>query len=548
MKLKIDFEHLKEKRWLKDFLVAFPLFALSLGILLYYIIGPSEGFFHSDCADSILWANATLESGKILSEDFYYAALLPFGSGIWMVPAVAVFGLSMQAQIFSMCVFAVLFCAVLTFFFRSMRWDWKWTAAAVFSVSLVLSGSEKLREIMWEHTIYYSLGIFLLFLLLGLLFRVLNSSCEKGKKTKFIVWSILLFAVSIGCGTDSFQILALTAVPAIGGLLLYAFFDGERSLFSEENKVKYYAVGLMIAGALVGILLLLIWMNFGEISAGYENAYSDWSASSTWKENAGKFFDQYLSLIGVEVERAPFLSLYSILTFVRLCGALLLLILPIILLCRYTKIKDKYTKIALLAHWILTAVILFGYICGMLSAAEWRLTPLVGSAAVTAFLCIRHFVLENGMVGKRIGILFLAVILAFSLVNFLTVAKIPADYGRDDPIYEVIEALEARGLDYGYASFWNAGRMTLLSDGNILVRNINIDASGITPNRYQSAESWYEDIEGQESYFLLLTSDEYTTFMSSLYGRKLIAYRGLLSEFNIDGYYVLEFGGNIFLD
>ena len=90
--------------------------------------------------------------------------------------------------------------------------------------------------------------------------------------------------------------------------------------------------------------------------------------------------------------------------------------------------------------------------------------------------------------------------------------------------------------------------MTLLSDGNILVRNINIDASGITPNRYQSAESWYEDIEGRESYFLLLTSDEYTTFMSSLYGRKLIAYRGLLSEFNIDGYYVLEFGGNIFLD
>lgn len=548
MKLKIDFEHLKEKRWLKDLLVAFPLFALSLGILLYYIIGPSEGFFHSDCADSILWANATLESGKILSEDFYYAALLPFGSGIWMVPAVAVFGLSMQAQIFSMCVFAVLFCAVLTFFFRSMKWDWKWTAAAVFSVSLVLSGSEKLREIMWEHTIYYSLGIILVFLMLGLLFRILNSSCEKGRNAKFIVWSVLLFAVCVGCGTDGFQILMLTAVPVLGALVLYAFFDEETPLFSMRNGKKYVAALIMLVGVLAGFVLLSVLTKGGSISAGYENAYSLWSDLSVWRENAAKFFEQYFSLLGIDVTASKLFAWSSVVTILRLVGALAMLVCPIILLFRYHKIRDPYTKIALLAHWILTAVILFGYICGMLSAAEWRLTPLVGSAAVATFLCIRHFVLENGIVGKRIGILFLVVILAFSFVNFVTIAKIPADYGRDDPIYEVIEELEERGLDYGYASFWNAGRTTLLSDGNILVRNINIDASGITPNRYQSAESWYEDIEGQESYFLLLTSDEYTTFMSSLYGRKLIAYRGLLSEFNIDGYYVLEFGGNIFLD
>ena len=153
MKLAAYFQKLREKRRLTDLLVALPLFLLSLGVILYYIIGPSEGYFHSDCTDSILWANAALESGKILAEDFYYAAILPFGSFIWMVPAVALFGLSMPAQILSMSIFAVLFCAVLAFFFRSMKWGWKWTAAAVFSTVLILSGSEKLREIMREHTI-----------------------------------------------------------------------------------------------------------------------------------------------------------------------------------------------------------------------------------------------------------------------------------------------------------------------------------------------------------------------------------------------------------
>ena len=141
--MKNFLETLKKKAWCSELLLALPLFLLSLGILLYYIIGPSRGFFHSDCADSILWANATVESGKVFSEDFHYAALLPFGASLWMVPAVAVFGLSMRAQIFSMSVFAILFVAVLAFFFRSMRWSWKWTAAAVFSASILFFSASK---------------------------------------------------------------------------------------------------------------------------------------------------------------------------------------------------------------------------------------------------------------------------------------------------------------------------------------------------------------------------------------------------------------------
>ena len=546
MKMKNFLETLKKKAWCSELLLALPLFLLSLGILLYYIIGPSRGFFHSDCADSILWANATVESGKVFSEDFHYAALLPFGSSLWMVPAVAVFGLSMRAQIFSMSVFAILFVAVLAFFFRSMRWSWKWTAAAVFSASMILSGSEKLREIMWEHTIYYSLGILLMFLLLGLLFRVLSSPYEKGKRARFIVFSLLFLAVCIGCGTDSFQMIALTVVPVLGGLALYTFFDGETPLFSARNERKYYAAGLMVVGVLAGLLLLLIFTNFGEIYAGYENAYSNWSALSEWKTNAGKFFEQYFSLLGIEVVRSPIFSLASIATLVKLGGALLLLLLPLVLLCRYTKIQDKYTKIALLAHWVLTAVILFGYICGMLAAASWRLTPFVGSAVVTSFLCVRHLVGESGSGGKRIGILLVVILLAFSPVNAKTVASIPADTGADDPIYTVIDELEERGLDYGYASFWNAGKTTLLSDGKLLVRNITVDASGVTPYLYQTSDRWYEDIPGKEYYFLLLTADEYRTYQRSALASELEAEGRVLSASLTEGYYIVEVKGNPF--
>lgn len=544
--MKDLWEALRKKKWLSELLLAVPLFLLALGILLYYIIGPSRGFFHSDCADSILWANATVESGKILSEDFHYAALLPFGASLWMVPAVAVFGLSMRAQIFSMSVFAVLFVAVLAFFFRSMRWSWKGTAAAAFAVSMLLSGSEKLREIMWEHTIYYSLGILLMFLLLGLLFRLLRSPFEKGKRAGLVVWSLLFFAVCVGCGTDSFQMLMLTVVPVLGGLALYAVFDGETPLFSKRNGRKYVAAGLMAAGSLAGLLVLAILTNFGEITASYENAYSLWSAVSEWWGNAEKFFEQYFSLLGIETAGAALFSLSSLVMLVKLLGALLLLILPALLLCRYPKIRDPYSKMALLAHWVLTAVIFFGYICGMLSAASWRLVPFVGSAAVTSFLCVRHLAGEGGIVGKRIGICFAAVLVAFSLVNARAVASIPADTGSDDPIYTVMDELEERGLDYGYASFWNAGRTTLLSDGEILVRNINVDESGVTPNLYQTSDRWYEDIEGQEYYFFLFTEEEYTLFTKSDLLVELDVGGRLMSISYVEGYYIVEMRGNPF--
>jgi drug/metabolite transporter (DMT)-like permease len=83
--------------------------AAAVAVLIYYIQGPSLGVIHSDCTDSLLWSQVMLDSGHILSEDFRYAAILPFGSSLWTVPILAICGYSVTAYILSMSVFAVLF-------------------------------------------------------------------------------------------------------------------------------------------------------------------------------------------------------------------------------------------------------------------------------------------------------------------------------------------------------------------------------------------------------------------------------------------------------
>ncbi len=72
---------------------------VALGLVLYFIIFVSKGFYHADCADTILWAQATVDGKAIMNPDFYYAAILPFGGQLIMVPFVAIFGYGMLAQI-----------------------------------------------------------------------------------------------------------------------------------------------------------------------------------------------------------------------------------------------------------------------------------------------------------------------------------------------------------------------------------------------------------------------------------------------------------------
>ena len=50
------------------------------GLIVYYIWFPSWGYFHADCADTILWAEATWDAGSLLNPDFAYACLLPLAA------------------------------------------------------------------------------------------------------------------------------------------------------------------------------------------------------------------------------------------------------------------------------------------------------------------------------------------------------------------------------------------------------------------------------------------------------------------------------------
>ncbi len=558
-------EKIGGKPWFKiayALLATLPLFA-ALYLAFYYIYGPGEGFFHSDCTDTMYWANAALEGDGIFDPQYNYAALLPF-STVWiMQPLIKLFGFGMTAHNLGMAIFAVIFAGSIYFCARSAKFSHLWSGTAVFAVFMILSCSDKLREMMWGHTIYYSLGLVLMFYLLGLGMRLCDA-LEEGKRVAAIVFGALLLGVSVGSATDGMQIVVLTVLPAAVAFAAERILSAKDGLISKKTASALVTAVVIAVGTVGGIILLKMITDDGAIRAGYAAGYSGWSGVSSWLSNAQKFVNHYFTLLGVNMEQnAPIFDIESLKYFFRIAVGIILLVMPVVILCLYGKIKSRGVRLMVWAHFVLTAVVIFGYICGELSAANWRLTPILGSAAMLTVCGLRDLVSdlgvfevkENGgatVVLSRISALVLAVVIVSSLVFASEVKALDPEYGRDNTNHLLAEFLVEEGLEYGYATFWYSQAITLLTDSEVRVRNMDVnDRDGVIGRHYQSSLDWYNDQEGVGEYFVILSATEYRsvfttkswqTWMDECY------LRHYESPNDADGFRIYVFSDNILRD
>lgn len=542
----------------KRLLLFFGVMAGVLGLytVLYYIIGPSEGYLHSDCTDSLFWALATHESGEVVSPDFHYAAILPFGASVWYIPLISLFGVSMKTQIIGMVIFALLFALSIVFLCRSLKWSWPASFVAMSAVLLAVSGSDKLREIMWGHTIYYSLGLLLLFFGLGLAIRVMECRLLKEGKidVKSILWIVGYGIFTMLSATNGSQVLVLCVLPIAGAVFCERFFDTEVKIFDNKNLRAIFVILVAGIATLLGLKMLSVWK--GDITAGYQDAYSTYSPINEWINNVLILPTQYFSLIGITIEpNAPLMDKASVMNLIKIATGILILLLPLIGFFFYKKYKHASTKIVLWANLIVAAFVLMGWVFGRLSNAAWRLTPVFGFAIFTTVAILRDLLGSKDAL-MRFSCICTAAMICFCGLNMSAILKMPKDYGRDNDLHMLAEKLEEEGLDYGYATFWYAQAITLLSDNQVKTRNINVDTNSITKYTYQSNYSWFEDQPGQEEYFLLLTKHEYALVGKDFEippGEDDMSYTAILSrhmtrKIELDNYMIVVFDCNIWLE
>lgn len=536
-----------------------PILVLGLGaaLTLYYILGPAEGYMTSDCTDSLRWAQATYESGRLISDDFYYAALLPFGGNLIFLPFIAIFGYSMTAQLCGLALFALLFIAALYYFATGLGYSRLTSAGMVSIMLMIMSSSAKLREIMWEHIFYYNLGLLFFCFGFGLALRILRRGgmADDLGAARPHDWArvALLLVFSLVAATDGLQTLVCFTLPLVCGIFADRFFHRD-ALLCRRNLSTALLLAALAVFSMVGFVLI-VPLSHG-VSAGYADAYSSWSAMSTWVDNFLGFFANWLSLLGVSVTAGdPLVSLSSIINMVRILGGIALLAAPLVLLARFNKTESGAVRSVLIGHMAVSAFILFAVTFGKLGGANWRLVPMLGTSVLTSVVAAVELLREKG-IAARVGALLLALLVLLGCISAFEIARMPADYGDDNSWHEVAEQLTAHDLRYGYANFWWAESVTMISNGELVVANISAGTRTPQKYNYQQPAGSYDDRPDANGYFLLLTESENETMSAYINAQRT---KGAIREefaiesepYDLRGYtgrliYVYVFDENIF--
>lgn len=519
--------------------VAFLTFAV--GMIIYYIIWPSAAFFHADCSDTILWAQASYDSKSLFNPDFGYAATLPFGGTMLMVPFIGIFGVSMTTQHIGMVLFALLMLASFFLLCRSIGMSVPSSLFTVGVTGLTLCASEKLREIFYEHVIYYSICVVIIAVLLSLVIRF-EDALSQGNKKKAIVLAALAAVFAACSALDGMQIVATGILPVIFAVVADIILDKDKKIFSAGNRNAGIVIAAAAVGTAVGMLLFASLSNGAGV--GYANAYSSYANMDEWLSNLGKFPQEWFALFGVDAHYGMgIFTPESIVNIIRLGVSVIILIVPIFGLIFMGRL-DRRQRYAVFAHFGLSAVIMFGYIFGILSAANWRLSPMICTgifASAATFTGLR-----KSRVSVRFEAITACLLALLSLVSTVTIAKMDSNGIVNNEKYQLISVLEAYGLDYGYATFWNSQVITVLSDSEVRAANIDVNEKGIAPCRYQANMKWFEDQEGVDRYFVLLSDSEVETLRAT---EDWALFDALVTdEIKLDNWTIYLFDSTAFLD
>lgn len=521
------------KEWfsliLTGFILSIAVYAFFL--TLYYVVVISKGYFNSDIADTILWANASIESGNLISKTFAYACILPFGGNLIMLPFVAIFGLSMKAQTMGMVTFLLIFVLALIYLARGLKWGLRWTGALVSSVLFVIMSSTKLREMFLQHIIYYSLGILFLIVGFNIVIRYLN-------KEKFInKYIIIIFIWTIICSTNGFTLFTIYNLPIIGGLVGLIFFDYKIKISEKTNLKRLFAAGSLVVGSLIGIIIGKALI--GQVVANYSKAYSTFSESDKWIENFQKLFVSIFTLMGVDVKGSDLLyDKAGVINLLRILCTVIIFISPIVMTFFYNKIKEDSYKIILISHHILSILIILGWTFGKLNSANWRLSPLVVSTIIVNVIFAK-WILDNVNVKRMVAIIAVPVIL-ISLISINTVVKLPKQTEGNKSLCELTDFLISKDLKYGYSSFWNANSINIMSEGKVRIGCIEYINDTVLIRKYQSDNRWYKNVAGCKKYFIALTKTEADEYFNE---NNILPKP--IEEYSVGNYLVLVYDYNV---
>ncbi|MCD9098593.1 hypothetical protein LU699_11935 [Luteimonas fraxinea] len=480
---------------------------LNIVLMLIFVFKGYRVDFHSDAATKNLLAEEIIRTGQLFPRDWYFV-----NSDIWIVfnhllivPLLAFMKNGYAAHALAGCVWSVLilwgtwlFAGLAT----SSRWA-KLASIAVVAGAVSFAGAEN----VFGQVAYGN--IFLLACLIAYTsWRALQAT---GRACWIFALASAVLIVLTFAGNPQRAIVTYF-IPICAAVSVYGAVDLATNGWRLGAPASRAAALLAIIGAAAAVGIgCHLWLLARVLDvSGAGNA--QWLPFNAMLGNAGSTLHGLFGILGgIPTPGAGVTSKGGFYEGIRLVVAGVILGLTPLVLGFALRRRASSLQFAGLFAAVSLALFLFLQVTTTIpqmvdpiGSARYLMPPLLMILVLSASAVVSP---DFGWLKRSAGAGMLAVLAIGSLGPGNPLSR-PLKEPVAEPYAGVVAMLEREGLAYGYASYWNAGVQTVLSNGDVRARAILIAGALPAPMRHLSSKFWYSPQAWSGETFLMLEAHE----------------------------------------
>ncbi|MBP6497278.1 MAG: hypothetical protein KA253_01250 [Campylobacteraceae bacterium] len=486
---------------------------LLAGLVIYevsfYIFKTYRAFFNSDAAIANVLAEEIVLSGSFFPSHWWYVNndLWIFFKHVLVIPWVIAEKNGYFAHAFTVFLVTIFMIVFVYNFLRSLMLS---RASSLMGGIIVCIGYSPmyLRELYGEaaYTWYFIFMIAFLYMFRKLSPHVLKNST---KLKAFFLFLGLLYLLVLANPVRFFVYYIVPFFGALAGIVYFSrdsvktFKEAVFRLLSIKKIVIFIFGMIVISIATTAHFTLLESLH---LAGGANNAVL--VPLEILPVHAAHACLGLLNFIGAEWDEGiKASSLMGVVSLLKFGLYPLVLIFPALHIKKYFYQMSSSERLTVLYSYVGFTIIFLLYATTSLHEHAWAARNNI--RYISPFLMM---ILLCNVIMWRFYPIFVKLILSLCLTialglswNYIS----PKEWrGIVDERISLVEELKNHNLKFGYATYWDSHLYTVLSDGAVDIRPIEIDEKGITLVKWLSSDRWYQkDSTDGKVFFMVLHED-----------------------------------------
>lgn len=478
--------------------------AIVISLLTVYMFTGSKLMFHSDSASAVTLSMEMIRTGSIWPESWVgstgiYIAHYPIWLALHFVDDL------MLAKSIGQTIWLALFLIGIFCLSRKVLKNNSWICmlpilCTYFSIT--------------QYDMIFVQGAYMG--TLCLMFYVVSAYTAATKS--FVTWEwdrkklILFFAILLVACSAGIILLQAVVVPILGASIWIYLQNNYRKAFRELDvsslrRLLTISVGIVLT-AMAGCSIYFYAAKRTHLT-GNTGMTTLVSSFEQIADNLSLLIQGFFSTAGLSNNIGIFsvdgiLSVGRIIVFTALT-----VIFPVFAYRKYRQEKLQvqffliFTAVHVLEVLILLIITNGGYDASAMG--RYLLTSIVLLQIVSINYIYTYYLQSKNILSALTAL----AVSAFAVMSMFTVCEDIVEYkDQYSEMKGVSEFLLQHDLKYGYATFWNAGKNTVLSNGNVQINAVSYSENKVIPQYWLSSEDWYDPDYFSDNTFLMLTEEE----------------------------------------